>query len=144
MTIRTATLEDEAGVVELWRSCNLVASYNDPWADFRFAMIGPNSAVLVAEAEDRICGSVMVGHDGHRGWLYYVASAPDQQREGTGRAIVEAGERWLRDRNVPKVQLMIRDTNTTVVPFYERLGYEDAPRIIMSKWLHQTDQAQND
>lgn len=36
---------------------------------------------------------------------------------------------------------MIRETNTTVVPFYERLGYEDTPRIIMSKWLHQTDPA---
>lgn len=144
MTIRTATLGDEAGITELWRSCNLVASYNDPSADFRFAMIGPNSAVLVAEAGARICGSVMVGHDGHRGWLYYVASAPDQQRKGTGRAMIEAGEQWLRNRNVPKVQLMIRDTNATVVPFYERLGYEDAPRIIMSKLLHQADQAQNE
>jgi ribosomal protein S18 acetylase RimI-like enzyme len=53
--------------------------------------------------------------------------------------MVEAGEQWLRDRNVPKVQLMIRGTNATVVPFYERLGYEDAPRILMSKWLHQPE-----
>ena len=68
-----------------------------------------------------------------------VASAPDQQMTGTGRAMIEAGERWLRDRNVPKVQLMIRSTNATVVPFYERLGYEDAPRIIMSKWLNQAN-----
>jgi len=80
----------------------------------------------------------MVGHDGHRGWPYYVASTPDQQKNGTGQVMVEAGERWLRDRKVPKVQLMIRDTNATVVPFYERLGYEDPPRVIMSKWLHQT------
>jgi ribosomal protein S18 acetylase RimI-like enzyme len=81
----------------------------------------------------------MVGHDGHRGWLYYVASAPDHRGQGTGRTMVEAGEQWLRDRNVPKVQLMIRGTNATVVPFYERLGYEDAPRILMSKWLHQPE-----
>lgn len=135
ITVRSATLEDETDVTELWRSCKLVASYNDPFADFRFAIMGPNSAVLIAEAGGRICGSVMVGHDGHRGWLYYVASAPDQQRKGTGRKMVEAGEQWLRDRNVAKVQLMIRETNATVVPFYERLGYEDAPRIIMSKWL---------
>jgi len=136
---RPATLEDEADVIELWRSGNLVASYNDPCDDFRFAMVGPNSVVLVAEGSGGLIGgSVMVGHDGHRGWLYYAASAPDQRGEGIGRAMIEAGEQWLRDRNVPKVQLMIRDTNTAVVPFYERLGYEDAPRIIMSKWLHQT------
>lgn len=144
MTIRTATLEDEAGVTELWRSCNLVASYNDPSADFRFALVGPNSAVLVAETGSCVCGSVMVGHDGHRGWLYYVASAPSQRGIGIGRAMIEAGERWLRDRNVPKVHLMVRETNVSVAKFYERLGYEEAPRIIMSKWLYPSDHAQSE
>lgn len=139
MIVRTATPEDEAAVTHLWRSCNLVASYNDPATDFRFAILGPNSTVLVGEAGGRICGSIMVGHDGHRGWLYYVASAPDQQKQGTGRTMVEAAEQWLRDRNVRKVQLMIRDTNTAVVPFYERLGYDDSPRIVMSKWLDKAD-----
>lgn len=139
MIVRTATSEDETDVNELWRSCNLVANYNDPAVDFRFALLGPNSTVLVGNAEGRICGSVMVGHDGHRGWLYYVASAPDQQRQGTGQAMIEAGEKWLRERNVIKVQLMIRNTNTAVVPFYQRLGYEESPRILMSKWLSKTD-----
>lgn len=53
--------------------------------------------------------------------------------------LVEAGELWLRDRNVAKVQLMIRDTNATVMPFYEYLGYEHTPRIVMSKWLREND-----
>ena len=67
LTIRSATARDEAEVIELWRSCDLVASYNDPAADFRFAKAGSCSDVLVAEDESsRICGSVMVGHDGHR------------------------------------------------------------------------------
>lgn len=136
-TTRSATPEDEAAVVALWRACDLVASYNDPGADFRFAMAGPTSAVLVAaEPEGRICGTVMVGHDGHRGWLYYVAAEPGHRRQGIGRTMVEAGEQWLRDRDVAKVQLMVRESNTAVVPFYERLGYEDTPRILMSKWLH--------
>ena len=139
VAVRCATPGDEPDVIQLWRSCNFVAPYNDPSADFRFAMSGPNSSVLVAEVDDRICGSVMVGHDGHRGWLYYVASAPDQQRRGTGKMLVEAGERWLRDRNVPKVQLMIRETNATVMPFYEHLGYEHTPRIVMSRWLREND-----
>jgi ribosomal protein S18 acetylase RimI-like enzyme len=140
MKVRTAVPEDEAAVVALWRTCDLVASYNDPGADFRFAIAGSSSAVLIAEdAAGCIFGSVMVGHDGHRGWLYYVAAAPDNRGQGTGRTMVDAGEQWLRDRAVPKVQLMVRTTNTTVVPFYEHLGYEDAPRIVMSKWLGQSD-----
>jgi ribosomal protein S18 acetylase RimI-like enzyme len=134
--MREARLEDEGRVVALWRSCDLVATYNDPGADFRFALSGSSSTVLIIEdAGGDIVGSIMVGHDGHRGWLYYVAAAPDGRMQGIGRAMVEAGEQWLRDRNVPKVQLMVRPTNGDVVPFYERLGYEDMPRILMSKWL---------
>ncbi|WP_070158203.1 GNAT family acetyltransferase [Sphingobium phenoxybenzoativorans] len=137
--IRSAVLEDENEVVELWRSCGLVASYNDPGADFRFAIAGSSSAVIVAQDGcGDICGAVMVGHDGHRGWLYYVAASPDRRREGIGRTMIEAAEQWLRDRDVPKVQLMIRETNAPVASFYERLGYEDAPRILMAKWLNRS------
>ena len=136
LTIRSATSQDEAKVVALWRDCDLVVSYNDPVADFRFAKAGALSDVLVAEDEAGcIRGSVMVGHDGHRGWLYYLASASDSRGDGIGRKLVEAAEAWLRQHGVVKAQLMVRETNTKVVSFYERLGYEVVPRVIMSKWL---------
>jgi ribosomal protein S18 acetylase RimI-like enzyme len=139
LTIRSAAPEDEASVVELWRVCDLVASYNDPAADFRFARTGASSDVLVGEDETgRISGSVMVGHDGHRGWLYYVASSPHSRGGGIGRQMVEAAEEWLRRRGVVKAQLMVRETNVKVVSFYERLGYEVAPRVVMAKWLGQS------
>jgi ribosomal protein S18 acetylase RimI-like enzyme len=135
--VRNAALEDEAVVIALWDACGLLVSYNDPGSDFRFAATGASSAVLVAEdSHGRIIGSVMVGHDGHRGWLYYVATAAEHRGQGIGRALVQAGEQWLHDRSVPKVQLMVRPTNTAVVTFYERLGYEDMPRVLMSKWLN--------
>ncbi len=138
LTVRRAVPEDEAKVIELWRACDLVVSYNDPAADFRFAMAGACSAVLVGEDETgRICGTVMVGHDGHRGWLYYVAAAPDARGVGIGRQMVQAAEAWLRERGVVKAQLMVRETNTKVVSFYERLGFEIAPRVVMGKWLGQ-------
>jgi ribosomal protein S18 acetylase RimI-like enzyme len=133
--IRDATTEDELQIIALWRACGLVAPHNDPTADFRFAVAGPASTVLVAFADDLIVASAMVGHDGHRGWLYYVACAPERRREGLGSSIVAAGEAWLRARGVAKVQLMVRQTNAAVVPFYEQLGYEDMPRVLMSKWL---------
>ncbi|MBV8538608.1 MAG: GNAT family acetyltransferase [Alphaproteobacteria bacterium] len=136
LAIRPAVPEDEAEVIELWRACDLVVSYNDPAADFRFARAGACSDVLVGEDEKgRISGSVMVGHDGHRGWLYYVASSPATRGSGIGRQMVKAAEEWLRQKGVLKAQLMVRETNTEVVSFYERLGYEIAPRVLMSKWL---------
>jgi ribosomal protein S18 acetylase RimI-like enzyme len=140
LTIRPAVPEDEPDIVALWRACDLVASYNDPAADFRFARGGACSDVLVGEDEThRICGSVMVGHDGHRGWLYYVASAPDARGSGIGRHMVQAAEAWLRERGVVKAQLLVRETNTKVVSFYEYLGFEVAPRVVMSKWLNRPE-----
>lgn len=138
LIVRSAAPQDEAIVVALWDACDLLVSYSDPRSDFRFAVAGGSSDVLVAEdSEGHIIGSVMVGHDGHRGWLYYVATAHQHRWQGIGRALVHAGEQWLQNRNVPKVHLMVRATNTAVVKFYERLGYEDMPRVLMSKWLNQ-------
>jgi len=136
LMIRSAALADEQDVVGLWRACDLVVSYNDPAADFRFAKTGSCSDVLVAEDDaGRIVGSVMVGRDGHRGWLYYVASDPRSRGRGFGRRMVQAAEEWLRQRGVVKAQLLVRETNTKVVSFYERLGFETAPRVVTSKWL---------
>ncbi len=132
MKIRSATLQDEAAIVTLWHACGLTVPYNDPATDFRFALGGPNSDVLVL---DDLSGSVMVGHDGHRGWLYYVAVAPEQRGKGLGRALVVAAEAWLKQRGVPKVHLMVRETNQAVAAFYQRLGYDPMPRINMQKWL---------
>ncbi len=133
--VRSATPEDEAPMVALWRACDLVAPYNDPAADFRFALAGACSTVLVAEAAGRLVGGVMVGHDGHRGWLYYVAADPQARGEGVGRTVVRAAEAWLRGRGVAKAQLLVRETNTAVVGFYESLGFEVAPRVVMARWL---------
>lgn len=136
LRIRADTAEDETNVVALWYACEMVASYNDPVADFRFARQGATSDVLVAEDESGgIVGAVMVGHDGHRGWMYYVAAAPMVQGSGVGKTVVNAAENWLRQRGVTKVQLLVRETNTKVVGFYEHLGFEVTPRVVMAKWL---------
>ena len=134
--IRQAMADDEAAVVRLWRDAGLVVSYNDPSRDFMFALSGDSSDVLVGiDDAQAIVGTVMVGHDGHRGWLYYVASDPARRGLGIGRRMIAAAEGWLKDRGVRKVQLMVRESNEGVVNFYERLGYDVTPRVVMAKWI---------
>jgi len=135
LTIRSAIPSDEAAIVTLWQACNLVTSYNDPTHDFHFARGKENSDVLVGSNAGRIVGSVMVGHDGHRGWMYYVAADPDNRKQGIGKQMVQAAEQWLQNRGIVKVLLLIRETNTDVAQFYDHLGFETIPRIIMQKWL---------
>ena len=135
VAVTEAGAGDEAEIVALWIACGLVVSTNDPAADFRFALRGACSDVLVARGRSGIVASVMVGHDGHRGWIYYLAVAPEVRRSGLGRRMVEAAEAWMSERQVPKAQLMIRETTLEVQNFYERLGYTILPRVTMQKRL---------
>lgn len=135
LVIGPATPDQRDAVAALWRRAGLTTPYNDPHADFDRARGGPASDVLVGTDAGGLVATVMVGHDGHRGWLYYVAVDPDRQGGGLGRRMVAAGEDWLRARGVPKVQLMIRATNEPVMAFYDRLAYERSDVRVMQKWL---------
>jgi ribosomal protein S18 acetylase RimI-like enzyme len=124
---------DEA--VALWRETGLSRPWNDPHADLMRAVDGPCSTVLAALDDGVLNGTAMVGHDGHRGWVYYLAVRPDRRRAGLGRDLMKASERWLMQRNVPKINLMVRTSNAPVVAFYESLGYEDGGVLVLGKFL---------
>lgn len=93
--IRPAEDGDVAALVRLWDACGLTRSHNDAPTDIAFARRGPNSNVLVAERDGAIVASAMLGHDGHRGWVYYVSADPTHRGEGLGRLIMDAAEAWL-------------------------------------------------
>jgi len=118
-----AGMEDEA--VSLWHITGIARPWNDPGEDLRRAKRGPASTVLACTERNELLGTAMVGHDGHRGWVYYLAVAPVHEHRGVDRRLMEACEEWVRDRGVPKIQVMIRRSNTSLLGFYERLGYTD-------------------
>jgi len=96
---------DIASVAALWQRCDLTRPWNDPSGDIAFARRGPNSAVLVGRHADAIVATVMVGHDGHRGWFYYLAVDPALQGRGFGRTMTQAAEAWLVGRGIAKAHL---------------------------------------
>ena len=110
-----------------------------PSADIALLHSSGHGEILVATQKTGMVGSVMVGHDGHRGWIYYLAVAPSCQRGGLGSRLVRAAETWLRERGIRKAELMIRDTNIAVTAFYSRLGYNEEPVKVMSRWLDGTE-----
>ena len=126
---------DAAAVVSLWERCALTRPWNDPAADIALARRSPDATVLVGRVAGEIVGSVMVGHDGHRGWVYYVSVDPDHRVKGYGRDIMNAAEDWLRSRGIAKLQLMVRGDNEKVHAFYQSLGYYDQKRVTLAKWL---------
>ena len=135
--LSVAPIEDAdiAGVVALWQACDLTRPWNDPQADIALARRRPNSTVLVGRDADTIVATVMVGHDGHRGWVYYVAVDPLRRAQGLGRGIMNAAEEWLRQAGIAKLQLLVRRSNAKAGAFYQSLGYTEAETIVFAKWL---------
>src|SRR5437667_3494311 len=126
---------DVEAVIALWQRCGLTRPWNDPAGDIAFARRGANATILVGRAGDAIVATAMVGHDGHRGWVYYVATDPDRRAKGYGRAIMNAAEDWLRAAGVAKLQLLVRRENAKAGAFYQSIGYAEAQTIVFAKWL---------
>ena len=135
LSISSLTDADIAAVIALWERCGSTRPWNDPAVDIAFARKNENADILLGRDGDALMASVMVGHDGHRGWVYYVTADPDHRHKGYGRAIMTAAEDWLRARGVEKLQLMVRTDNTQVQAFYESLGFGEQKRIVYAKWL---------
>lgn len=122
--------------VALWEECGLTRPWNDPRADLARALSGPSSTVLAARsAGGDLLGTAMVGHDGHRGWVYYLAVSPSARGTGLGRSLMAAAEAWVAERGVPKLMLMVRSGNTAVLGFYDALGYAVEETAVLSRWL---------
>lgn len=126
---------DVATVIALWQACGLTRPWNDPAADIALARREPNSTILIGRDGDAIVATAMVGYDGHRGWIYYVASDPQRRAKGYGRAIMNAAEDWLRAAGILKLQLMVRKDNAQVHAFYQSLGYYNQQTVTFAKWL---------
>ncbi|MFT4235701.1 MAG: GNAT family acetyltransferase [Microbacterium sp.] len=134
IAIRTLVDADVDAVIALWRDTGLVREWNDPRKDIERARGVWPELLLVAD-DDAIVGSVMAGYDGHRGWLYYLATSPERRGEGIGRRLVTEAEQRLIALGCPKVMLMVRDTNARVFSFYDPLGYHRETSLLSGKRL---------
>ncbi len=133
--IRCFEPNDEAAVVDLWQRCGLTMPWNDPHKDIARKLACEDGLFLVGLSGNHLIASVMGGYDGHRGWIYYLAVAPEHQERGYAREIIARLESALLERGCPKVQLMVRESNLDIAAFYSRIGYSADNVVTLSKRL---------
>ena len=124
------------GVRSLWRE----AFPDDPPWNAANVAIPAKLAVqpelfFVALDGVEVVGSIVVGYDGHRGWLYMLAVSNSHRRRHIGSALVQEAEARLAAMGCQKINLQVRTSNAAVVEFYKKLSYMIEERISMGKRL---------
>jgi ribosomal protein S18 acetylase RimI-like enzyme len=77
----------------------------------------------------------MVGYEGHRGWINYLAVHPDHQRKGLARQLMQRAEELLHAALCPRINLQMRSTNAAVLAFYKRTGFAQDAMVSLGKRL---------
>ncbi len=134
-----ASAADRDDVIALWHACGLTRPWNDPVRDFDTPLANPTSWILIERDGGRLVASAMIGFDGHRGWVYYLAVDPERRRQGLGGRLMDAAEQWLRAVGAAKIQLMVRDTNEEALGFYAAFGLERQPVVTLGRFLDSED-----
>lgn len=144
LLVRTFEPADQDQVIQLWRDCGLVVPQNDPAKDVARKLSFQPDLFLVGVLEDCVVATAMVGYDGHRGWINYLAVAPARRRQGFAKAIMDEAEKRLKALGCTKINLQVRTSNTKVIAFYERLGFSVDDVVGMGKRLIRDTQASGD
>ncbi len=126
---------DREALVSLWSICELTRPWNNPHRDIDRKLARDGDNLLVLEKGGQLIASVMVGYEGHRGWVNYLAVHPDHRRQGLGRLLMDVAERRLRDLGCAKLNLQVRASNETATEFYRQIGYAVDDVVSLGKRL---------
>jgi ribosomal protein S18 acetylase RimI-like enzyme len=123
-TIRPGRREDVGAVLELWAVARSPHATTPDDAE-AVGLAVAAGALLVAEQEGRIVGTVLAGWDGWRGSMARLAVAPGTRRQGIGHRLVAAGEQRLRDCGARRINALVDASDDGVREMWRKAGYAD-------------------
>jgi ribosomal protein S18 acetylase RimI-like enzyme len=126
--LRPATADDIDDVLALWREATQPSSTDSVETLSALVRRHPG-ALIVAEADGHIVGSVIAGWDGWRGAVYRLAVHPSQRRRGLGQSLLRAAEDRLAGVGARRLHAIVVETNDDGVGFWTA-----------SDWGHQAGQ----
>jgi ribosomal protein S18 acetylase RimI-like enzyme len=128
--IRSATTADTEAILSLWRAAEVPAGVSDTPEGLAALLDTDANALLVAESESRLVGSLIATWDGWRGSFYRLAVHPDRRREGIAVALLREGELRLGRRGAVRMTAIVADDEPLALEFWRAAGYERQPNRV--------------
>jgi len=122
--IRPARADELEAILELWSETGLGLRATDAPGSLEELLVADPDALLVAEEDGRIVGTLIAGWDGWRGNLYRLGVLPEYRRRGIGAALVREGERRLTERGAIRIVAAVGTDRRGADVFWEAVGYE--------------------
>jgi ribosomal protein S18 acetylase RimI-like enzyme len=124
LALRTATEEDIASVLGLWAAADSPPSVSDSPDGLGRLLAADPQALLVAELDGVLAGSLIAAWDGWRGSLYRLAVSPEHRRKGLATMLLREGERRLRELGAVRLTAIVVADEAGAMAFWQAVGYE--------------------
>ena len=129
-TIRRGNRGDIHNMLSLWTEAEAVEGVTDNAESIELLLARDPDALIVAEVDGRLAGTLIAGWDGWRGGFYRLAVRPAYQRHGIARALVEEGERRLRALGARRISAIVMHAHDHATGFWDEAGYERDARAV--------------
>ncbi|WP_110180951.1 GNAT family N-acetyltransferase [Nocardioides solisilvae] len=134
VTLRPAVVDDVPEVMAFWgRAAEDAHRPADSTAAVERLLARDSEALVLAEADGRIVGTVVVGWDGWRCHLYRLAVDPERRRQGIGARLIAHAEERFRSLGGTRSDAMVLDDNDLAHAAWRAAGY--APQSEWSRWV---------
>ena len=123
-TLRTGQLSDVDAVLRLWVASEAEPTHTDDVESLTILVARNLSALIIAEEDESIVGSVIAAWDGWRGSVYRLVVAPSHRRLGLGRHLLGEAEARLSAMGAVRMQAIVVETELKAMGFWRESGWE--------------------
>jgi ribosomal protein S18 acetylase RimI-like enzyme len=128
--LRSATPADVDDVLDVWHRAEAAPSVTDDARSLLRLLGHAPDALVVAEIDGAIIGTLIATFDGWRANLYRLAVVPEHRRHGVARALVQEGEKRTQARGARRYSALVLAAEAGAVGLWEGVGYDRDPRIV--------------